>query len=94
MELSELAKKQKRIKDWADFIADGGVQDAGMRAEITSILGEFKKALARCWEAKQISDADALLIADYERRLQQLNEEARMTVVGKKGPSGVPARAI
>lgn len=94
MELSELAKKQKRIKDWADFIAEGGVQDPGMRAEINSILGEFKKALARCWEAKQISSADALLIADYERRLQQLNEEARMTVVGKKAATGAPARAI
>ena len=92
MELSQLAKKQKRIKDWSDFIADGGVQPAALKQEMLSTLNEFKKVLARCWEAQAISAQDERTISDFERRLQQFNEEARMTVVGKK--SGIPARVV
>ena len=92
MELSQLAIHQKRIKDWSDFIAEGGVQSAQLKEEILSTLTQFKKVLARCWEAKTISSQDEAEISDFERRLQQLNEEARMTVVGKK--AGQPARVI
>lgn len=92
MELSQLAIKQKRVKDWADFISEGGAQSPALKEEIIATLGQFKKVLARCWEAQQISAQDESEMLDFERRLQQLNEEARMTVVGRKG--GAPARVI
>lgn len=92
MELSQFAKMQKRIKDWSEFISDGGVQSAALREEILSNLNKLKKVLARCWESQKVSPQDEAEIRDLERSLQQQNEEARMTVVGKK--SGTPARVI
>ena len=92
MELSLLAAKQKRVKDWAAFVAQGGVQDAHLKSEVVSTLDQFKKLLAKCWEAKKIDAADEAQIKDFERRLEQLNESSRMTVVGKK--TGAPARVI
>jgi hypothetical protein len=92
MELSALARKQKRCKDWLDFVEQGGVQDPKMRTEVLTQLDAFRKYLAKCWEAKVITPQDEGKIVDLERRLEQLNEESRMTTVGKKG--GLPARIV
>ena len=92
MDLSLLAAKQKRIKDWNDFVAEGGVQDARLKSEVVSAIDRFKKVLVKCWEEQKISPEDEQMIRDCERKLEQLNEESRMTVVGKK--AGAPARVI
>lgn len=92
MELSALARKQKRLKDWLEFIQDGGVQDPHQRSQALQTLESYKRAIAKCWQIKVISPDDERTISDLERRLEQLNEESRMTTIGKRG--GQPPRNI
>jgi len=84
METATLAAKQKRAKDWSDFIAAGGAQDPVVRRAIEERLATFRAALKRVWESGSINEADAAEIADLERQLVQLNEEARVRVIGRR----------
>jgi hypothetical protein len=86
MDLATLAAKQKRAKDWADFIAAGEVQDSATKLAIEERLAAFRAALKRVWESETASPADEATIEDLERQLVQLNEEARVRVVGKRLP--------
>ena len=92
MDLSQLATKQKRIKNWSDFIAEGGVQDPELRSLMEKTIQEFKLVLARCWQAKGATPEDQTAILDCERKLEEFDERARMTVVGKK--AGAPERGV
>ena len=84
MDLATIAAKQKRANDWGAFVADGGAQDKTIRAAIEDRLAQFKAALKRVWEAGAVSSDDAAVITDLERQLVQLNEEARIRVVGRR----------
>ena len=86
MDLSTLAAKAKRANDWSEFIAAGGAQDKTVRAAIEARLTAFRAALKKVWDAGSASAEDAALISDLERQLTQLNEEARLRVVGKAQP--------
>ncbi|MFM1847748.1 MAG: hypothetical protein RL417_1222 [Pseudomonadota bacterium] len=86
MDLATLAAKQKRAKDWADFIAAGEVHDTAIRRTMEERLAAFRSALKKVWEAEVVSAADEDAIEDLERQLVQLNEEARVRVVGKAQP--------
>ena len=92
MDLSLLATRQKRIKDWTDFVTEGGVQDPSLKTKVIETIAQLKKAIVQCWENQKVTAEDEKVIEDLERQLQQLNEESRMTVVGKK--SGSPQRVI
>jgi len=94
MDLATLAAKQKRAKDWADFIAAGEVHDTAIRRTMEERLAAFRSALKKVWEAEVVSAADEDAIEDLERQLVQLNEEARVRVVGKAQPrcgAGAPS---
>jgi hypothetical protein len=94
MDIATLAAKQKRANDWSEFIAHGGAQDPVVRRAIEERLATFRGALKRVWEAGSIGAADAAEIADLERQLVQLNEEARVRVVGRQTASNsAPRRA-
>lgn len=81
MELATLAAKQRRIKDWTDFIVTE-VKSEKLKERMTSTLNSYKELVTQCWKASAISADDASKLADLERRLVQLDEEARVTVVG------------
>lgn len=83
MDLATLSAKQKRANDWADFIAAGEVHDSQIKSAMEERLAAFRAALKRVWEAESISAADEAAIEDLERQLVQLNEEARLRVVGR-----------
>lgn len=82
-DLSRLSAKQKRLHDWRNFVESGGVQVLELRARTLAALNKYSGALEHCWEAKNISDDDWKTIEDLERQLEELNEEARLRVVGK-----------
>ncbi|MCO6432154.1 MAG: hypothetical protein J5J00_14950 [Deltaproteobacteria bacterium] len=81
--LAWLARKQKRLKDWKTF-ADTEIQDAGIRKETKSKLLAYAAVLERVWENQSLDAASAEEIDELERVLEQLNEEARLRVVGKR----------
>lgn len=88
MDLSRLPAKLKRHKDWLAFTKNE-LQDQSLREPTLQLLARFHTALTKCWEAKVVSDSAALEIADLERQLEQLNQEARLRVPGKSG-AGLP----
>jgi len=83
MDLSQLAAKQKRVKDWSNFL-ENEVQPSDLKGRTASKLKEYRNLLARCWQDQEISEKDELAILSLERDLVRLNEEARMRVVGKQ----------
>ena len=92
MEQAGLARKQKRIKDWLDFIQGGGVQDPQLRSQVLQAIEAYKRILAKCWQAKATTPSEEVEILDLERKLEELNEQSRMTIVGKRG--GLPTRIV
>lgn len=86
MKLSSLASKQKRAKDWEEFVKTEEVSEE-LCARTVEAVRDFRAVLARCWEKREITEADAAEIADRERRLEILNEEARL--VAKPPKEGV-----
>jgi hypothetical protein len=83
MDLATISAKQKRVKDWMEGL-ETTVQDRNLREKTADVLKQYRSVLFRCWDAQAINATDAQQIADLERQLERLNEEARMTVV----PSG------
>ena len=77
MELSDLARKQKRIKSWTSFL-NNEVSDDSIRAQTVEALKLYRNYLSKCWEQRKISAEDKLKIEDLERQLEQLNEDARL----------------
>lgn len=82
MELSSFAARQKRARDWEAFAREQ-CQDPAIQTEIIAAVREYRLALTQCWEEQRVSPEAAAKIADLERRLTQLNEEARLRVVGR-----------
>jgi len=77
MQLSHLAAKQKRAKDWQQFLDDGETKNPELISQTKSLLAEFRIALAAAAQESDISAASEAKIIDLERRLEQLNEESR-----------------
>ena len=80
-DLSWLAAKQKRLKTWREF-AEHEVQDKAIKLQTLSILDKYADCLVQIWKDKSLSEVSQKQISDFERQLEQLNEEARMRVVG------------
>lgn len=80
MKLSALAARQKRLKFWNTFVKEQ-VQDKTLRLTYVDQLKLYRNLLARCWEHGQITQADERELDDLERRIEDLNEQARQTVV-------------
>ena len=83
MELSSLARKQKRIKDWSTYLEEH-VFDEGLKRRTSETLQQYRNLIAKCWEQERISESDELHLVSLERELEELNEEARMTIVPKR----------
>jgi len=82
MELSNLAPKQKRIKAWTDFLNEHRPHlPEELNALYSDTLKEYRNSIARCWEDGEVSVAHTEAISNLERRMEQLNEEARLIVV-------------
>jgi hypothetical protein len=77
MKLSSLTAKQKRANDWAQFVETESVPPP-LQQQIRATVEAFRKLLDQCWESQTISESDVAAIADFERRLELLNEEARL----------------
>lgn len=86
MQLSELARKQKRLIDWMEF-TNTEVGNPELKTKVLTTLAEFGRVLTHCWQQKEISPEMAAKISDYERRLEQLNDDVRLQVKGR--PSGM-----
>ena len=82
--LARLAAKQKRLKDWRAFAASE-IQDAGVLRKTEEMLKQYSTVLAEAWESRELTAEGEARIANLERQLEQLNEEARMRVVGRVG---------
>ena len=78
-DLSRLAAKQKRLKDWTLF-ANNEVSDQQLKQRTTRALAQFQQALSSCWEKNEVTASDIQRIEDLERQLEQLNDEARLQV--------------
>jgi len=83
MKLSQLAAKQKRVRDWSQFL-ETQVQPDDLKVRTSSRLKEYRNLLARCWQEQVITEKDEFAILSLERELVKLNEEARVRVVGKQ----------
>jgi hypothetical protein len=86
MELSLLAARQKRAKDWSEAL-ENALLDQALRDRTRQRLSDYKGLLLKCWEEQAVSADAAQKLADLERELESLNELARVTVVPKRGAS-------
>ena len=78
MDLSRLAARQKRLKDWTAFLDQ--VHREELRVEILDTLKLYRNQLAKCWEQETVPQEDYKHLFDLERELERLNEKARVTV--------------
>lgn len=78
MELSRLAAKQQRLKSWAEF-ANTQVSDPLIKQETMNLLELYQAALARCWKNNNVASEDIQELEDLERKLNELNERARLS---------------
>ena len=81
MELFALARIQKRIADWAEFNVDG-TPDPAMKRATDLLITELRRVVSACWEARMVSPAHEAQIKDLERRLEAMNDEARLRIGG------------
>lgn len=81
-DFSWLAAKQKRLITWRQFSKEE-IQDPAIRGQTELTLSEFGDLLNKIWESRTLTDADKFKIDNFERKLEQLNEEARIRVVAK-----------
>ena len=79
MDLSTLAVKQKRLKDWTLFF-EHEVSDQKLRARTDRALKSYANLLFRCFDKGAVSEHDVEQIDDTERVLEDLSEEARLTI--------------
>jgi hypothetical protein len=77
MELSALARAQKRLKFWRDFVSN--TTDLSLRGEVNQLLDQYEDLIFGCWERGAFNEQDHLRLQTLERELQSLNEAARMT---------------
>jgi hypothetical protein len=76
-DISRIAAKQKRASDWANFI-EREVVDPAVKSSVQKDLSEYRALLKRCWEKNEVTAADVAALENLERRLEELNEEARL----------------
>ena len=77
MDLRSLTRKQKRLKDWTNFLEQEVVDDA-TRVSLTNELKNYRNLLAKVWEEERVSEEDEASIDDLERRIEQLADDARL----------------
>lgn len=77
MELRGLARKQKRLKDWTQFL-ESAVKRDEIRVQMTETLKLYRNLLAKVWESEAVSEEEDASIQDLERKLDQLAGDARL----------------
>ena len=77
MDLSELSSKNKRIKSLIHFIRSDKIEEKTVK-EIKSYLIKYQEVLAKCWKNQKVEEADAYIIQNLERKLNNLHEEGRL----------------
>jgi hypothetical protein len=78
MDLAWLAAKEKRLKYWKEFVEDGGVPDFSLKQTTLTKLNELQQLLGALWEKGGSSPEEAKQLANLERELEDLNEQARL----------------
>lgn len=78
MNISDLAAKQKRAKFWIDFAANE-IKDVHVKNLVKQESRRYTELLSQLWEKGSVSVEDEKILLDLERRLEQLNEEARLS---------------
>ena len=78
MDLSSLARHQKRILDWKDFLEINEVP-TNLRERISNSLALYGKILVDCSNNGVISQEALNRMGHYERELEMLNEDVRLT---------------
>ena len=77
MNLRALSRKQKRLKDWSQFL-ESEVKHHEIRVQMADTLKLYRNLLAKCWESETVSEEDDATIQDLERQLEQMTEDARL----------------
>lgn len=71
-----LTRKQKRLKDWNEFL-NHEVKDDHLHLQISDQLKALRNQLSKCWEKQETNEQDLMQIATLERSIEDLIEEAR-----------------
>ncbi len=82
-DLSWLSAKQKRVKSWQMFIKEE-TPNSEIKTKTEQNLKALSDKLMQIWEAKSCTQEDRNKIEDLERKLEQLNEEARFQTQAKE----------
>jgi hypothetical protein len=77
MELSRLAAKQKRYSDISRY-ANTEVLGPATRPKLLRTLEEYRNALASCWRNRGGTPDDDSRVANIERDLETLFNDARL----------------
>lgn len=79
MELTDLARKQKRLQHWTRRLERGEkFLDEELRARFFEVLRCYRNLLAKVWEHAEISQEDSDHLVDLERRLEELDWDTRL----------------
>lgn len=77
MELTDLARKHKRARDWILFTEEN-LTDPALKAKLLSEVRAYEEFLTNLWRQGAVSEVDAKRVLDMENRLNALHEEARL----------------
>lgn len=77
MNLTDLARKHKRARDWLIF-AEDSLSDPVMKKQIVSEVRNYEQLLTNLWRQGDISESDSSRVVELEHKLQELHEEARL----------------
>ncbi len=86
MDISILALKQKRLKDWSEFV-EREVQDLAVQTRMRKTLRDYSALIFACFQRNSVDQDDILLFEDLERMLQELTEQGRLRVTPKSSHS-------
>ena len=76
MELDILAAKQKRLISWQNFLKEQPIKYE-IKVKTQAILHLYAELLFTCWKKRSVDAQDLAKLDDFERQLEQLNEESR-----------------
>lgn len=83
MELARISAKIKRLKDWEEFILDEPLVSRELKELTKMLLSQYRQVLALVSEKTVIDSEDQLRLADIERQLDELNNQARLQTAQK-----------
>ena len=77
MDISQLSAKQKRYREWKEFLNNASVPEK-VKKSLEISLNEYGRFIVQVWDAGTITTDDDAHMQNIERQLEMLNDSVRL----------------